>query len=145
MPDDIKQLVIEVEEDRVADEVAAGVRGDVLLGLSGSEVAEVLAPKRLSRSKAPGPRRKKSVMWWDWSNSTQQVRQARCSERQLVNSGATGKAYGRAGECRSSSTGDPARLIAASRLSDPMAKHLSVHGSHRRPFRKFKSLARTGA
>ena len=48
-------------------------------------------------------------MWCDWSNSTHEVRQAFCSVRQLVNSGATGKACGRAVDWRSSSTGDPAR------------------------------------
>jgi hypothetical protein len=30
-----------------------------------------------------------SAMWWDWSNSTAVSRQARCSSRQLENSGGT--------------------------------------------------------
>ena len=56
-------------------------------------------------------------MWWDWSKSAQVSRQACCSERQFVNSGATGKVYGRAAALRSSSTGLPTLAIAASRLS----------------------------
>ncbi len=86
------------------------------LALPGPKPANVLTPKSDSSRSASGPLRYRSVMWWDWSNSAQEVRQARCSERQLVNSGATGNKCGRALELRSSSTGDPACAIAASRL-----------------------------
>ncbi len=57
-------------------------------------------------------------MWWDWSSRAQVCAHARCSERQLVNSGATGNVMARAAECRSSSTGEPARSTAAARDSD---------------------------
>jgi hypothetical protein len=36
----VEQIVLEVEEDGVADELAAGVDRDVLLGLARTEVAE---------------------------------------------------------------------------------------------------------
>ncbi len=100
------------------------------LALPGPKFANEFTPSRLSSLSASGPLRNRSVMWCDWSNSTHEVRQAFCSVRQLVNSGATGKACGRAVDWRSSSTGDPARVIAASRLSDPMSAATS-HGRSR--------------
>src|SRR5690606_35260731 len=54
-----------------------------------------------------------------------EVRQAVCSDLQFVNSGATGKVCGRTVELRSSSTGDPTRWIADSRLSKPMTSTTS--------------------
>ncbi len=90
------------------------------LALPGVKFANVLTPKSLSSRSASGPLMNRSVMWCDWSNSAHEVRQASCSVRQLVNSGATGKACGRTVDWRSISTGDPARLMAASRLIGPM-------------------------
>ena len=54
----------------------------------------------------------RSVMWCDWSSSATDVRHACCSERQLLNSGVTGKTVGRACALRSSATGLPARAMA---------------------------------
>ena len=90
------------------------------LALPGVKFANVFTPRSLSSRCASGPERNRSVMWCDWSNSAHEVRQASCSVRQLVNSGATGKACGRTADWRSSSTGDPARLMAASRVIGPM-------------------------
>src|SRR4051812_50218976 len=64
---------------------------------------------------------KRSVMWWDWSSSAQVSTHDRCSDRQLVNSGFTGKVLGGKLRFRRSSTGPPARDSAAARLSDDMA------------------------
>ena len=82
---------LEVEQDRVADQVALVVHGDELLGLVDLEVREAVdADVRSSRS-ASGPVMNRSVMWWDWSSSAQVSTHDRCSERQLLNSGVTGK------------------------------------------------------
>ena len=40
MPDQVEQLLLEVEEDGVPDQVAVGVHGDELLGLAHGEVGE---------------------------------------------------------------------------------------------------------
>ena len=107
----------------------AALTATYCLALPVPKLANELTPKPLSSRSASGPLRNRSVMWCDWSNSTHEVRQACCSVRQLVNSGATGKACGRAVDCRSSSTGEPARRIAASRLIAPMSSATSTAGS----------------
>lgn len=69
-------------------------------------------------------------MWCDWSSNAHDVRHALCSDRQLVNSGATGKACGRTGESRITATADPTRWIAASRLSAPTTSTTFLSGAH---------------
>ena len=57
-------------------------------------------------------------MWCDWSSNAQVSTHDRCSERQFVNSGCTGKVLGGKLRFLSSSTGLPVRASAAARLSD---------------------------
>jgi hypothetical protein len=87
------------------------------LALFTPKFANVFTPRSLNSRSASGPSTNRSVMWWDWSSSAHVVAHARCSERQFVNSGAIGNVWARAAEFRSSSTGLPARAIAAARLS----------------------------
>src|SRR4051794_1995087 len=68
---------------------------------------------------------KRSVMWWDWSSSAQVSTHDRCSERQFVNSGFTGKVLGGKLRFLRSSTGLPARASAAARLSVDMGGRTS--------------------
>jgi hypothetical protein len=68
---------------------------------------------------------KRSVMWWDWSSSAQVSTHDRCSERQFVNSGFTGKVLGGKLRFLRSSTGLPARARAVARDSEGMGQRLS--------------------
>src|SRR3954462_11636629 len=90
------------------------------LALPGPKVAKVLTARSLNSRGASGPSTNRSVMWWDWSSRAQLSSHARCSVRQLVNSGFTGKVLGGKLRFRRSSTGLPARARAAARLSDDM-------------------------
>ena len=58
-------------------------------------------------------------MWCDWSSTATDVLQARCSSRQLVNSGATGNVNAGQLWFRRTSTGLPTRTIASA--SDSVA------------------------
>jgi hypothetical protein len=62
MTDQVEQVLLEVEQDRVPDEVTAGVDRDVLLGLARRKAANELTPKSLSSRSASGPDRNGSVM-----------------------------------------------------------------------------------
>src|SRR4051794_23028679 len=90
------------------------------LALPTPKFAKVLTPTSLSSRSASWPWMKRSVMWCDWSSSAQVSTHDRCSERQLVNSGFTGKVLGGKLRFLRSSTGLPARASAAARLSDDM-------------------------
>src|SRR3954452_325976 len=88
------------------------------LALPTPKFAKVLTPTSLSSRSASWPWMKRSVMWWDWSSSAQVSTHDRCSERQLVNSGFTGKVLGGKLRFLRSSTGLSARARAAARLLD---------------------------
>ena len=61
-------------------------------------------------------------MWCDWSSSATDVRHACCSDRQLLNSGVTGKMVGRACASRS-------RLDGASSAGDGLRERLGHENS----------------
>ena len=117
MADQVEQLLLEVEQDGVADQVAVRVDGDELLGPFDPKFANVFTPRSLSSRSASGPAMNRSVMWWDWSSSAHVRAHARCSDRQFVNSGAIGNVWAGVAAFRSRSTGFPTREIAAARLS----------------------------
>ena len=56
--------------------------------------AKLFTPTSESSLSASGPVMNRSVMWCDWSSSATDVRHACCSDRQLLNSGVTGKTVG---------------------------------------------------
>src|SRR3954464_2946259 len=100
----------------------SGATATNCLALPGPKFAKVLTARSLNSRSASAPSTNRSVMWWDWSSRAQLSSHARCSVRQLVNSGCTGKVLGGKLRLRSSSTGLPARARAAARLSDGMTR-----------------------
>ena len=61
--------------------------GTYCLALPGTKPLKLLIPSDSSSAKASGPDTYRSVMWYDWLNSTAVFCQAHCSSRQLVYSG----------------------------------------------------------
>jgi hypothetical protein len=59
------------------------------LALLTGKLAKLLMPVSDSSFSASGPETHRLAMWWDWSNSTAESRQALTSRRQLVNSAGT--------------------------------------------------------
>ena len=76
------------------------------------KVANVLGEIDESTSMASAPSMNSCVMWCDWSMIATVVDHARCSSRQLVNSGLIGNVIEGQSWLRSSSTGLPTRAMA---------------------------------
>src|SRR3954452_23932355 len=115
----------------------SGATATNCLALPGPKAAKLLTARSLNSRRASGPVTNRSCMWCDWSSSAQLSSQDRCSDRQLVNSGCTGKVLGGKARLRRSSTGLPTPARAAARLSDDMVRVLlsaggDEHGAGRR-------------